>query len=1806
MPTNTLLRFYAENPVGILNTTVGGTSVWTGPAAATGVAQVNDPDEGADGDFLGDEFAGENATADVTVGGVTTFGANIESEESWLLRDTITGELIRVVELNVNVEEANYTLTSAPLVQGRVYETVEYDPSVTIAEGVAFLYEDANDAVVSGTDGDDVIDRDYTGDPNGDVVDGNDLYTSETTQETFSWAGFGDNADLSGPAGGTQTNGDVQVTFTADAPAGSTFVANFDDGNAVNDTIFVPPGTNFDTTSAGRFFADGTGDNTTLTIDFDSADPGTSTEVHNVQFVMTDIDGITNAANNFQDIITIRAFDVDGNEIEVNIDVLGNDILSADGNTVTGSLDLDNPDEADGAILVTIPGPVERIVIDYDNGGDTQQAVFISDINYDAVSSQGNADSIDAGAGNDSVFAGSDDDTVIGGNGNDTLDGGSGNDTLSGGNDDDVLIGGTGNDTLNGGNGADSLDGGADDDSLTAGAGNDTLLGGTGNDTLFGGTNEDELFGGEGDDSLIGGDGNDTLDGGLGDDILRGGNGDDVLVGTDGDDELRGDTGNDSLTFTGTNGTLDGGTGDDTIVAEGVTNDVTGGDGNDLISGGSGTETVDGGSGNDTILSSGNADELSGGADQDLFDVDDGFGADTLQGGEGGTDFDVVDFADLDNAVTVDFTGAEAGTATDGTDTLQFTEIEQFILTDFDDVVNGNAGDENILAGAGDDTLDGGAGNDSLLGEAGNDSITFGDGSDTVDGGADADFFSGLGSDFDQIVIGGEGGDDRDTLSFENEADAADAALVVFGSDEAGTATLRGNTTDFSQIETVQTTQADDTIDATASTGGVDVESFAGNDIFTGGSGDDTFSGGSGDDTIQGGEGADVLSGGADADTFNILGTFGNDTIDGGEAGNDNDVIDLSGLNGPVTVTYSSDEAGTITDGVSTITFTNVENVILTDFDDFVDATAVDGLTTDGRDGNDTILGGDVGDSSADSIDGGAGDDSIIGARGSDTLFGGDGNDTIDGGDFGDVIDGGAGDDVIEAGEERNVGDADSIRGGDGNDTITSSETSATSNDSLFGDAGDDSISAVGGDANLLSGGTGNDTIQSGTGADTLDGGDDQDTFIVEGTTDNDTVIGGEGGSDTDRLDLSGLTSAVDVTFDGDESGTATDGGETLIFSEIEEVILTDFNDTLDGTLSSTPIIADGGAGDDTLLGGTGNDTIEGGTGSDTLDGGLGDDVLQGGDDADLFDLATNFGGDQISGGEGGTDADTVDLSDVADPVVVFFGGDESGNIGSASGTATFDGIESFVLTDGDDVLNAGLDSVGTDVDGGAGNDTLSGGEGNDNLRGGDDADTFAVSGTFGNDTIDGGEGGNDSDTLDLSGLSGPVTVTYSGDEAGTITDGVNTITFTNIENLILTDFEDVVDATFDGVGVNIVGGDGNDSILGGSGDDSINTGAGNDTIDGAAGADTVFAGTDADTVIGGAGDDVLDGGAGNDDILGGDGIDSLIGGTGDDTISGGAQDDTIFGGEGDDSLSGNDGTDELFGGAGNDTLAGDAGADRLVGDAGNDELLTGTGDLAEGGGGDDTFVIDPANVGGGTITIIGGETDETTGDTLDFNGLLDNGSVVITDPNQGGTGTLTDGTTVGFDEIENIICFAAGTAIATPQGPRAVEALRAGDMILTRDSGPQPLEWTGARKGLVGVDMAPVVFQPGALGNTAPLRVSPNHRMLIRGWRAQLMFGEEEVLVPAKALINGADVTVEAAGLAHYVHLLTPAHEIIFAEGAEAETFLPGLEGLDGIGDLDRARLFRVRPELRADLSAYGRTARPTMRSRMGQLLVG
>ena len=327
------------------------------------------------------------------------------------------------------------------------------------------------------------------------------------------------------------------------------------------------------------------------------------------------------------------------------------------------------------------------------------------------------------------------------------------------------------------------------------------------------------------------------------------------------------------------------------------------------------------------------------------------------------------------------------------------------------------------------------------------------------------------------------------------------------------------------------------------------------------------------------------------------------------------------------------------------------------------------------------------------------------------------------------------------------------------------------------------------------------------------------------------------------------------------------------------------------------------------------------------------------------------------------------------------------------------------------------------------------------------------------------------------------------------------------------------------------------------------------------------------------------------------------------DAIPQGSDDDTVNAGDGDDYVDAGLGDDSVSGGSGNDTIQGGHGSDTLSGDAGNDTIYTGSGDVATGGDGDDTFLIDGSQLGGGAINITGGEGDETTGDVLNFNGQLQVGSLVLTEDENGPTGksgsaTLLDGTVVTFSEIESIICFTDGTQIETPYGPRAIESLRIGDLVLTRDHGPQPLRWIGS-KTVTGLGaLAPVEFAPGSIGNRGLLRVSPQHRMLVEDYRAPLYFGDEEVIAAADFLVNGTTVLRRDVPEVTYFHLLFDDHQLISASGVWSESFHPGGYGISGLSDRSREALFDLRPDLRSNPDGYGSAARMSVRRHEAMLL--
>lgn len=153
--------------------------------------------------------------------------------------------------------------------------------------------------------------------------------------------------------------------------------------------------------------------------------------------------------------------------------------------------------------------------------------------------------------------------------------------------------------------------------------------------------------------------------------------------------------------------------------------------------------------------------------------------------------------------------------------------------------------------------------------------------------------------------------------------------------------------------------------------------------------------------------------------------------------------------------------------------------------------------------------------------------------------------------------------------------------------------------------------------------------------------------------------------------------------------------------------------------------------------------------------------------------------------------------------------------------------------------------------------------------------------------------------------------------------------------------------------------------------------------------------------------------------------------------------------------------------------------------------------------------------------------------------------------------------------------CFTTGVLIRTAEGARPVETLRPGDRIWTADAGLRPLRLllsrtAGAAQLAADPSLAPILIRAGALGPGRPerdLRVSPQHRILVSDWRSALHWGAEEVLVPARALVDGRRVEVDRTpGDVVYHHLVFDRHEIVESEGLLSESYLPGAMTLRGL----------------------------------------
>ena len=475
-----------------------------------------------------------------------------------------------------------------------------------------------------------------------------------------------------------------------------------------------------------------------------------------------------------------------------------------------------------------------------------------------------------------------------------------------------------------------------------------------------------------------------------------------------------------------------------------------------------------------------------------------------------------------------------------GVSDISFDEAPNYIVsgTDGDDLINdaylgdpdGDLVDNNDAEdGSNDDIIEAGGGNDEVYGGLGDDVIYGGDGDDQL-----------FGNEGNDTLYGGTGNDHVESGTGDD---------TFYGGD------------------------GDDWVNGDY-----------GDDTLYGGAGDDFLRGSFGNDTIHSGEGNDYLWGGWGDDRFVFTNNFGNDQVDAENQDDVNgDTLDLSAVTDDLRIdlTNGVEGHGSFTDGTSTATYIDIENIILsagTDTLVLADESGNDtvsnftGPTNNGDGtftGNDmldvTSLTSDSGDTPVNTNDVTVSDDgngnAVLTFPGGESLTllgvspsslstpaslqsigiplgpdgivtGTDGNDLIDaaytGDPDGDLIDNNdavhddavtGDDDIVQAG-----GGDDTVIAGFGNDEVhggTGDDTviAGLGDDDIFGDAGDDILSGEDG-ADTISGGTGDDTITGGNGADTLTGGDGADTFVGGGV--GDTVDGGEGGTDNDTLDLTG------------------------------------------------------------------------------------------------------------------------------------------------------------------------------------------------------------------------------------------------------------------------------------------------------------------------------------------------------------------------------------------------------------------------------------------------------------------------------------------------------------------------------------------------------------------------------------------------------------------------------------------------------------------------------------------------------------
>ena len=788
-----------------------------------------------------------------------------------------------------------------------------------------------------------------------------------------------------------------------------------------------------------------------------------------------------------------------------------------------------------------------------------------------------------------------------------------------------------------------------------------------------------------------------------------------------------------------------GSNGADVVVGNGVDNFLQGLDGVDILFGEVGNDRLHGDEGNDKLYGGAQNDILQGGAGSDLID--------------GGIGIDTASYSHSNASVSINLsTDSISGGSAEG-DIL--VSIENLIGSEFNDMLTGFSGNNELHGGAGNDILDGGAGYNKLYGGTGNDSITNGTSiGGVIQGNEGDDTINVLSNTRSSLNI--SGGDGYDSLTFNHDyVRSSSSGLQLQGLTDAD-----GNVQSFVYNYNTGTTQLEDILDTLAS-GYTSITYGYRSDIST-----------------YNDQARIHIS--SDIEELNVHGHTANDLVlgvggteySGGSGTLDKFVTDWSAQTAAITWDAADGSEAILANGVTISGFEKL-HIRLGEGDDVV-----------------------TGASHTNYLHGGLGNDTLTGNNSNDELHGGDGNDILNGGLGSDILNGGLGIDTADYASSSSaiainmhagtasgglatgdtLIDIENIAGTNFNDTVFGN----ASDNHLMGGDGDDILGGAGG-ADILDGGLGNDTASyalsaygvsvslisgSEAGGDTLisienlTGSDFDDQLrgdtgdnILRGAIGNDVLDGGQGidildggdGSDTVTYQLATTSVIIDLLA-GTASGDFATGDS---FISIENLTGSDFGDELSGDNSANQLdgrlgtdLIFGLDGDDSLLGGGGNDSLWGGNGLDTLSGQNGDDFLNGGADKDILSggggvdevyggagddiLYGNAGADLLYGG-GGRDIFFVDHLDS-----LIDGGSGYDRVFAASGSQalTLDmgasAIEQAFGSDFGDTFDGTNSLSFIKVFGGAGNDTFIGSDFGDRLYG--EAGDDMMTGGLGND----------------------------------------------------------------------------------------------------------------------------------------------------------------------------------------------------------------------------------------------------------------------------------------------------------------------------------------------------------------------------------------------------------------------------------------------------------------------------------------